>query len=241
MIVIERQSPDGYLEMQVSGRVTEADYQDVVIPAIERGLHDTDQLRVLLVIGPDFEGYSAGAAWADTKLGLSHWRGFERAAVATDNTFVANATRVFGAFMPCPVKVFPLAEADAARRWLEESLGTIHLREGPGNLLRAELVGTLDRAAYDRAESRIDGFIAGHERIRLIVDLREFDGWQGLGALGEHLSLMREHRHAPERVAVLGQTGWQQMGQRVFGRMLKAETRFFDAADAQAAEAWVTG
>jgi hypothetical protein len=239
MIVIERQTPDGYLELAVDGRVTEADYNDVVIPAIENGLRDSDRLRILVVVRSGFEGYSAGAAWADTKLGMSHWRGFERAAVATDNTFVANLVRIFGALMPCPVRVFPLAEADTARRWLEESLGTIHIHEGPGTLMRAELIGTLDRAAYDRAEDRIDGFIEAHRRIRLIVDLRKFDGWQGLGALGEHLSLVREHRHAPEKVAVIGQSGWRSMGQRVFGRMLRAETRFFDGDDFEAAEAWV--
>jgi hypothetical protein len=241
MIEILRQTPEGYLEFRIDGRVTEADYQDAIIPAIENGLRDSDRLRVLVIVGAGFEGYSAGAAWADTRLGVSHWRGFERIAVATDSTFVANASRILGAFMPNPVRVFPLADADDARRWLEESLGTIHIHEGPGKLMRAELVGTLDRAAYDRAEDRIDGFIEAHPRIRLVVDLRQFDGWQGLGALGEHLSLVREHRHAPEKVAVIGHTGWQKMGQRVFGRLVRAETRFFEPAEAQAAQDWVTG
>lgn len=241
MIEILRQTPDGFLEFRVTGRVTEADYQDAIIPAIENGLKDSDRLRLLVTVEPDFEGYSAGAAWADTKLGLSHWRGFERIAVVTGSARVANGARAIGAFIPGPVRVFGPDAADDARRWLEESLGTIHIHEGPGSLMRAELVGSLDRAAYDRAEDRIDGFVAAHPRIRLIVDLRQFDGWQGLGALAEHLSLVREHRRAPERVAVVGQPGWRQLGLRVFGRMIKAETRFFAPDEAEAARDWVTG
>lgn len=240
MIEIVKTRPDGIVEFTVTGKVTEDDYRDRVIPAIERALAEHDRIRVLAHFETGFEGYSPAAAWADTKLGLSHWRGFERVAAVTDSTLVATGMRLFAPFMPCPVKVFPLGELDDARRWLQESLGTIHIHEGPGNLLRAELIGTLDGDAYDRADAMIDGFVTAHPRIRLIVDLRSFDGWQGLGAVADHLSLVREHRRAPERVAVVGRAGWQKAAERLFGRFIEAESRYFDADEIDAATAWVT-
>jgi hypothetical protein len=44
-----------------------------------------------------------------------------------------------------------------------------------------------------------------------VLDLREFDGWAGLSALGDHLSLVREHYRVPERIAIVGDKAWQKM------------------------------
>jgi flavorubredoxin len=74
--------------------------------------------------------------------------------------------------------------------------------------------------------------------VRLLIDLRQFDGWTGLAALADHLSLVREHRRTPQRVAVLGDAGWQKMAQKLASRFLQADTRFFDAAHAEQAQVW---
>ncbi len=231
--------PDGVLEFMVSGRVASGDYDAVLTPAIERALQEHDRIRVLIQFAPDFEGYSLDAAWSDTRLGLRHWRGFERIAVVTDIGWLGTAVKAMAFAMPCPVQTFGLAELEDARRWLGEALGTIHLRELGGDALMIQMIGTLDADVYDRIGEDLETFIATHGRIRLLVDLRQFDGWEGISAMSQHMSLMRDHYRAPKRVAILGEAAWQHVAQRVFSRFFDAEVRYFQGADLEDVEAWL--
>jgi hypothetical protein len=72
-----------------------------------------------------------------------------------------------------------------------------------------------------------------------MLDLREFDGWSGLAAMGNHLSLVRDHRRVPVRIAIVGDKAWQKMGERVMSRFVNARTKFFDAGDYDGAVAWI--
>jgi stage II sporulation SpoAA-like protein len=229
------------LEMRLSGQVTQKDYDDVLIPAIENLLLEHDKLRLLCVFAEDFTGYDLDALWADARLGLTYWRGFERIAVVADPGWIASATRAFAPMMPCPVKVFPLREADAARRWLRESLGAVHIRDLGGQALHVQLLGRPDAGDFDDAADDLDAFLRQRDGFRLLLDLREFDGWQGLSAISGHFTLVREHAGLAQRVAVVGEHGWQKLAQRVAGRFLNAESRFFPADEFEAAQAWLTG
>lgn len=240
MIVQNPDRPEGILEFTVSGHVTGDDYEKVVIPAVEKAIAENDRVRVLMHVDSSFEGCSLPAVWDDTMVGLRHWQGFDRVAVVTSSSPIRMTMKALSFAFPCPVRVFELSELEDARRWLEEDLGTIHLRELGGNALALELIGQVDSAAYDRAADGIDAFIAAHGRIRLLVDLREFDGWQGISALSSHLSVVRDHYRAPEKVAVLGEAAWQHLAQRVFSRFVNAETRYFQGADIGDVEKWLT-
>ena len=239
MIDIRPATGDGILELHMSGRITAADYDDVITPALDDALARHDRIRLLARIGPEFEGYTAGAAWADTRLGLRHWSGFERVAVVTDVDWVKTAVDLIGFALPGPVRLFAPGEADEARRWLTQSLGSIHMTDLGGDALHVSLTGKLDGEAYERARQELDAYVHEHGGFRLLLDLREFDGWQGLAALGDHLKLVREHRHIPTRVAVVGNREWERLAEKVMGRFISAETRFFEAGDFDAARAWI--
>jgi hypothetical protein len=51
------------------------------------------------------------------KLGADHLAKWERCAVVTDHTRLADAVRAFGLPMPGAVKVFPVTERDEALAW----------------------------------------------------------------------------------------------------------------------------
>lgn len=229
--------PDATLGLRFHGQVTGDDYDRVLAPALEGAIEAHERIKALVVFGEDFEGYDLAAIWDDTRLGLRHWRGFERIAVVSDVPWLRTVVRAFGVAMPCPVRLFGGAEQDDARRWLAESLGTIHLENRDG-VIRVELIGRLEPSAYDGMESEIAQLFSHCQPVRLLLDLRAFDGWSGLAALGEHLSLVREHRHAPQRVAVLGDQAWEKLAVRLLSRFTQAETRFFDGAHAEQAELW---
>ncbi|MEX1316386.1 MAG: STAS/SEC14 domain-containing protein [Synechococcaceae cyanobacterium] len=230
--------PEGTLGFTFSGRITGADYDTVLVPAIDRAIETHDRIKTLLVFAEQFEGYDLAAVWDDTLLGLRHWRGFERIAVVSDVAWVRTVVRAIGVAMPCPVRLFAAGEQQEARRWLAESLGTIHLENRDG-VIRVRLIGQLEPRAYDGVEEEIAQLFASCQPVHLLLDLRDFDGWSGLAALGEHLSLVREHRLTPRRVAVLGDQAWEKLAARLLARFNQAETRFFDAAHAEQAELWV--
>lgn len=102
------------------GKVSHEDYQKVVIPAIEEKIVAYDKLRLFFHLGEDFVGYSAAAIWDDTKVGIRNFTSFEKIAVVTNVSWVKEAVRIFGIFMPCPVKVFPNEELSAAAAWVNE-------------------------------------------------------------------------------------------------------------------------
>ncbi|MCB1313381.1 MAG: STAS/SEC14 domain-containing protein [Sedimentitalea sp.] len=240
MIEVTPGRAEASIDVRMTGKLTAKDYEDVLAPALQAALETHDRVKVLVQIGPGFDGFEAGALWSDAKLGLSHWRGFDRVAVVTDVDWIEHTMKIFGFAMPCPVRVFDLDEVDEARRWLGESLGSIHLAEAGGDVLQVQMIGKLDSAAYARAEERLDAFIRDHDSLKLLLDLREFDGWQGLSALGDHFSLVREHYRIPSKVAVVGDAAWQKLAERILSRFVKAETRYFDEDDFADATAWIT-
>lgn len=239
MIAITGPDDAGVMELTVSGRLSKQDYDAVLAPAIDAALSAHDKIRILVLITEDFEGYDLGAAWSDTKLGMTHWSGFDRIALVTDVGWIAGASRGFAFLAPCPVKVFDLASLDEARDWLREPLGGIEVIAGEGGVLTVRLVGKLEPAAYDDAREALYEAMDATPGFRLLLDLRDFDGWQGLSGVLEHLSLVRGRRTTPERVAVLGNTGWQRMAERVIKRFVRTEANWFE--DPAEARAWAAG
>ncbi len=239
MITVSPLTPQGVLEVQISGKLTAEEYASTLTPAMDEAAAREDRLRLLLRVGPDFSGFTPKAAWADAKLGLRHWAGFERIAVVTDVDWIENTMQFMGFALPGAVETFDLDEVDDARRWLTESLGSLHMRDIGDQILHVQLLGKLDTAAYARAEDDMDAYVRDHGRFKLLLDLREFDGWQGLAALGDHLKLIRDHRHIPTKVAVLGDESWQKLAQKLMRYFISAESRYFDEDDIENAKAWL--
>ena len=110
--------PDNVVGIAASGQVDASDYEGVLIPAIETALQTHDRIRLLYQLGPDLIGFTTGAMWDDAKVGLAHWKVWERVAVVTDVTWVAHATRMFKFLMPGIVRVFSLNEQADAEKWV---------------------------------------------------------------------------------------------------------------------------
>ncbi|MFM8526421.1 MAG: STAS/SEC14 domain-containing protein [Cyanobacteriota bacterium] len=213
------------------------DVDAVLIPAVTEALSVQPRLKALLVFGPEFKGCTLAAAWDDTLLGLRHWDGFERLAVVSDIAWLRQSLRMMALLLPCPVRLFAGSELDQARRWLGESLGTIHLSQEDG-LTTIRLIGRLDPEAYERIEAQLCSFFRT-QPVLLLFDLSEFDGWLGPGALIQHFSLLRDHRYVPKRVALLAGPAWQRVAHRLLNRFVTAETRFFDATSRLKAVEWL--
>ncbi|MCG7521360.1 STAS/SEC14 domain-containing protein [Ruegeria sp. Ofav3-42] len=239
MITVHTDSDGAQIEVELSGEVTSADYSETLVPAIEAALTEHDSVRLLAIVQPEFKGYDLGAAWSDTKLGLSHWRGFDRIAVAADQGWVQTSIRLAAPILPCPVHVFELSEVEAARRWMRESLGAIHVTDLGGPCVQISLMGKLDPEEYKQAELDLDSVLASKDGFRLLIDLREFDGWQGLTAMAAHFRLARGHIGMLDRAAIVGDKAWQHLAQRIASHVLGARTQFFPSEDFDNAKSWL--
>ena len=102
-----------------SGEVDAKDYETVLMPALDLALKEHNRIRVLYQLSPEFTGFTSIAMWDDAKLGIKHWKAWERIAVVTDVDWIANATRMFAFVMPGLVRVFSNDELADAAKWIE--------------------------------------------------------------------------------------------------------------------------
>lgn len=241
MIDVEHTGEHGIVEIRMTAPVTDRDYTEALVPAIDAAIAQGDRVRLLAVIEAGFSDFTLGAMLQDARTGLKHWRGFDRLALVTDNSAIKTAAAAFSVFLPCPVARFTMTELEDARRWLRESLGTIQQEEIGDGILHVSLRGKLDGAAYENDLEDINRFMAQHDKVRLLIDLRDFDGWQGLGALRDHFELVRGHAPRVERAAIVGDAGWQEMAVGIGKRAFGLEARHFATGEFDAAKAWLAG
>lgn len=113
--------PEGTIGFRFSGEITRTDYDHVLIPALEE-VFASGEVRCLCQLGPDFEGYEAGAVWEDlktgAKFGVGHLSAWKRVALVTDVDWVRHMTTLFGWMTPGEMKLFPLDELEQAKSWV---------------------------------------------------------------------------------------------------------------------------
>ena len=79
-----RDMPSGIDGVRAVGRLSKEDYDEVMEPLLAGARRAGRRLRFLYQLGPEFQGFTAAAAWEDAKLGLLYMRLFEACAVVTD-------------------------------------------------------------------------------------------------------------------------------------------------------------
>ena len=118
--------PPGTVGFRVGGEIEDDDYEDVLVPELQRALENPGGLRTLYVID-DLDEIEPGALWADTKLGFDlgvrHHDAWVRSAIVTDIHWMARATRLFAWMIPGEARVFPLAELEQAKTWVAGDAG----------------------------------------------------------------------------------------------------------------------
>lgn len=112
--------PPGTIGVEAVGKVTEDDYRNVLGPALQDALA-RDDVRLMYVLGKDFDSYALSGMWADTKLWAGHLRSWKRVAIVTDADWIENSIKAFGWMMPGRVKVFETDDVDDAREWLVDN------------------------------------------------------------------------------------------------------------------------
>ena len=120
MIRLLDDMPPGVLGIEAIDDVEKEDYENVIVPALDAALAEHDKVRLVYVLGPEFDDYEGEAVWEDLKLGVRHPTAFERVAIVTDARWVGPAVKVFSLLLPGQSRAFPLAQLESAKRWAAE-------------------------------------------------------------------------------------------------------------------------
>jgi SpoIIAA-like len=110
--------PENVVGFACRGHVTRVDYENVLVPAVEKAFKEREKVRLYYEIRDDFEGIDPSAVWTDFKTGVEHWLSWERIAVVTDVEWIRSTMWAFSFLMPAQMKVFPLSKANEARDWI---------------------------------------------------------------------------------------------------------------------------
>ncbi len=116
-IILTEESGGKVLSINVSGKLIKTDYANIQ-PEFERLVDQYGKLRVLLDMH-DFDGWEAGAAWEDLKLGLAHFSDIERLAMIGEMKWQQGVATFCKPFTKATVRYFDHEDAGEARKWLD--------------------------------------------------------------------------------------------------------------------------
>jgi hypothetical protein len=119
MIELLQDMPAGVAGIRVSGKVT-GDEMVEFKPELEK-LLGGEEVRIVEVIAPDYEGFGRGGLVEDLKQGfgtlINHRSAFKRIAIVTDKEWVAHTVHVVGWMVPGELEVFGLDDLERAKEW----------------------------------------------------------------------------------------------------------------------------
>ncbi len=122
MIETIKDLPAGVVGFRAHGVVTQADYEDIIMPEVAAVIAVGEGLRMLYHFGPDFERFDEGALWEDAVLGFRHALEWNRIAIVSDNDWVRFAVQAMHWMLPGKVRLYRNDAMAEARAWLEEGL-----------------------------------------------------------------------------------------------------------------------
>lgn len=117
MIRVIEDMPPGTVGLEAIGKVTEDDYREVLAPVLA-GAEPSDGLRLMFVLGREFDSYAPKAAWSDSRRWARDLKRCARLALVSDADWLETSVKVMGWLLPGEVRVFETDEVLDAKRWL---------------------------------------------------------------------------------------------------------------------------
>ncbi len=117
MITIIPEAPENVAAFSAIGDVTKEDFENLVLPHVQRKVNQYNELNYLLYLDTDLDKFTMGAWLQDALLGLKNLTMWNRAAIVTDKEGVQNFTDIFSVVMPGEFKSFPKGNLYNALYW----------------------------------------------------------------------------------------------------------------------------
>ena len=117
MIEFMDESTDKYLGVRISGKLTDEDYKNVLVPRLEEAFKNYGKLDFLVHMD-GFEGWDAHAAWDDMSFGLQHAGDFDKLAVVGGPKWVEWAVKAFRFMFKGEVRPYQDDQLEKAWEWV---------------------------------------------------------------------------------------------------------------------------
>jgi len=117
---------------------------------------------------------------------------------------------------------------------------TIELKEDTArqDIIIVHLRGKISKEDYQRLAPLVEEKLQAHDKARMLVEMHEFHGWTA-GALWEDVKFDLRHFNDIERLALVGETRWQE-GMATFCKpFTTAKIRFFPLDQIHEARQWI--
>ncbi len=115
----------------------------------------------------------------------------------------------------------------------------IQVEEVPAaTIVTLKIKEKLDKNDYDQFVPMIESQMKNGMPVRLLIELYDFRGWT-TGALWEDTKFTARHFRNIERMAVVGESRWQQGVTLFFKPFTAAAVRYFDMKSINDARQWI--
>ena len=119
MLTVMQETEGKTLVVKASERLTDQDYEEVLIPLLNQQMDKFGKMRVVLCLAENFSGWELGAAWDDAVFGIKHRHDFEKIAVVGDKKWVEWATKIGSYFMDGQVATYASTKFHDAVNWVK--------------------------------------------------------------------------------------------------------------------------
>jgi len=106
-----------------------------------------------------------------------------------------------------------------------------------GNVIGVKVIGKLTAADFIENVPEIEAIIARHGKVRFLVDLTEFDGWDWHAAWDDFAFGIR-HWGDIEKMAVITGPEWENLAANIAGALMHAEVKPYRSPEIERAWEW---
>jgi hypothetical protein len=111
------------------------------------------------------------------------------------------------------------------------------LRKDETGLTRIDVSGRLEHSDYERVMPELEAMLE-HGKARVLLELHDFKGFSP-AALIDELKFDIKHRKDFEKVAVVSDSAFQELGIRMVRPFFAGRVKIFDTTERSAAEEWI--
>jgi hypothetical protein len=119
MIEVMHESQGNRLVVRATGKLTDADYKEVLVPTFEALLKQFGKIRMVVHLTKDFSGWEPHAAWDDAVFGFKHRNDFEKMAVVGGANWIEWGTKLARHLMTGEVRTFSDDQLKQALDWVQ--------------------------------------------------------------------------------------------------------------------------
>ena len=105
-------------------------------------------------------------------------------------------------------------------------------------ILEVHLSGTIHRDDYERYAPEIERIIAEHGKLRVLVIMEDFHGWDAAG-LWQDIKFDTRHFRDFERIAFVGDKSWEKGMAKFCKPFTTAKIRYFGPDEVDEAHRWL--